>query len=104
MNNLATLIHFIGQLQEIAQEADRERLSVWLPQFEAEYPDIADEINYCARMGESSLVLPYLRERYAPLDLACKTLPRDWTSKLQQAITFLHSFVRERYLNDQSNS
>ena len=93
---MVNLFQIVNELRDIVQQADKQRLSVWVDQFRAEFPDLADEIEYCAKMPDPRLVLAYLRERdqrFALLGL----IPN-----IEPTIQFLMTFIRERS-NDDSN-
>lgn len=93
--NLFTVVQ---ELQKIVAEADEKRMSVWFEQFESEYPDLAEEIRYCALMPEPKLVLNYLAIRDTRFALL-KLVPN-----IEPTISFLQRFIRERSNPDENTS
>lgn len=94
---MVNLFQVVNELRDIANRADNERLSVWVTQFKTEFPDLAEEIEYCAQMNSPQTVMAYLRERdqrFALLSLIPGVEP---------VIDFLMNFIRERS-NDDSNN
>lgn len=95
---MANLFGLVQELQDIVAEADRRRLGVWVETFQAEYPDLAEEIMYCAEMPDAKFVLNYLQQRdqrFAFLRLV---------PNVENLITFLQNFIRERSNPDAQNN
>lgn len=95
---MVNLFQVVNELRDIAQRADKERLSVWVKQFQIEFPDLAEEVEYCAKMNNPETVLAYLRERdqrFALLSLIPNIKP---------VIQFLMDFIRERNESNDSSS
>ena len=88
------LFQVVNELRDIAQRADKERLSVWVKEFRSEYPDLAEEIEYCAEMDSPETVLAYLRERDQRFALLA-LIPN-----IKPVIQFLMDFIRERKNDD----
>ena len=97
-NNALNLIAFLHELPEIAQRADRERLTALLPAFQKQFPDIWGELVYCSQMQSPSLVLAYLVERDKRLTFL-KSVPN-----VEPTIQFLMDFIKERSSSGDSNN
>jgi hypothetical protein len=95
--NALNLLAFLNELPSIAQRADNERLSVMLPAFKAEFPQLWEDIVYCAQMDSPALVIAYLCERDTRLGFL-KQVPN-----VEPTIQFLMNFIRERSNDDSSN-
>lgn len=98
MASTNSLWQFVTELQDIVREADKRRLSVWVDAFKVDYPELADEILYCAEMTDAKLVLNYLQERDARFAFL-KLVPN-----VENLITFLQNFIRERKQQDENNA
>lgn len=85
------LTTLLKELPEIAARADRDRLSVLWPEFESTYPELTSEIKFCAGIEDSQIVLRYLEERISLLKFVRLTTP-----KLDEALIFIHQFLREK--------
>jgi hypothetical protein len=94
---MVNLFQLVNELRDIAAQADKKRLSVWVTQFEVEFPDLADEICYCAQMDSPKTVLAYLRERDQRFALLA-LIPN-----IEPVIQFLMGFINERGNGDSSN-
>lgn len=97
-NNALNLMAFLYELPEIAKRADRERLTVLLPAFQKQFPDIWGELVYCSQMQSPSLVLAYLAERDQRL-MFLKSVPN-----VEPTIQFLMEFIRERSQSGDSSN
>lgn len=97
-NNALNLMAFLYELPEIARRADRERLTVLLPAFEQQFPDIWEELVYCSQMESPSLVLSYLVVRDQRLTFL-KSVPN-----VEPTIQFLMDFIKERSSSGDSNN
>ena len=97
-NNALNLMAFLHELPTIAERADRERLTVLLPAFQKQFPDIWGELVYCSQMPSPSLVLAYLAERDQRLTFL-KSVPN-----VEPTIQFLMEFIRERSQSGDSNN
>lgn len=89
-NNAFNLMAFLYELPEIARRADRERLTVLLPAFQKQFPDLWEELVYCSEMVSPSLVLAYLVNRDQRLAFL-KSVPN-----IEPTIQFLMNFIKER--------
>lgn len=96
-NNALNLMAFLYELPEIARRADRERLTVLLPAFQQQFPDLWEELVYCSQMESPSLVLAYLVVRDQRLTFL-KSVPN-----VEPTIQFLMNFIRERSQAGDSN-
>ncbi|MFN0108536.1 MAG: hypothetical protein ACKVZH_06745 [Blastocatellia bacterium] len=95
---MENLFPLLKSLREIAEQADKQRLSVWVTQFETEFPDLAEEVKYCARMSSPTTVLAYLRERDQRFALLA------FIPNIEPVIAFLMEFINERSNNDDSDT
>jgi len=93
-NKMLDLLAFLNELPSIAQRADTERLSVMLPEFKAEFPQLWEEILYCSTMESPSLVIAFLCERNPAL-VFLKKVPN-----VEPTIQFLMDFVKESERNE----
>ena len=98
MASTNSLWQFVTELQDIVREADKRRLSVWVDAFKVDYPELADEILYCAQMTDAKLVLNYLQERDARFAFL-KLVPN-----VESLVTFLMNFINERNQSDDQNN
>jgi hypothetical protein len=96
-NNALNLMAFLYELPNIAERADRERLTALLPAFQQQFPDIWGELVYCSQMQSPSLVLAYLVERDKRLTFL-KSVPN-----VEPTIQFLMDFIKERSSGDSNN-
>lgn len=84
------LARFVSELREIANQADRERLSVWIDQFKMEFPELHDDLVTFREMPSAELALAYLIAkdiRFAGIKLFPGHM--NW-------IRFVHNYMRER--------
>lgn len=95
------MLDLIKNLQEIAAQADRERLSLWYPQFVAEFPEAAAVIDECTARHDPQEAIKLLRQKIAMFDVALTIMPLRWQVDVTNALTFLHKTLRERKLNEQ---
>lgn len=93
-----SLWQFVTELQDIVRESDKRRLSVWVDAFKVDYPELADEILYCAQMTDAKVVLNYLQERDARFAFL-KLVPN-----VESLVTFLMNFINERNQSDDQNN
>src|SRR5262249_9891249 len=63
---LGQMANFIAELREIAERADRERLSVLIVQFKKEYPDLYRDLDELVELP-ASVALSHLVERWPAL-------------------------------------
>ena len=98
MASTNSLWQFVTELQDIVREADKRRLSVWVDAFKVDYPELADEILYCAQMTDAKVVLNYLQERDARFAFL-KLVPN-----VESLVTFLMNFINERNQSDDQNN
>lgn len=96
-NKTLDLLAFLNELPEIARRADSERLSVMLPAFKKNYPELWADIEYCSQMESPSLVIAFLCERYPAL-IFLKKVPN-----VETTIQFLMKFIQERSDDDSNN-
>lgn len=94
------MIELIKNLQEIAAQADRERLSLWYPQFIAEFPEAAKVIDECVTQHDPGKAIQLLRQQINMFDVALTIMPLRWQVDVTNALTFLHTVLRERKLQD----
>ena len=92
---MRALLTLIQELNQIAEQADRERLAVWYPQLKAEYPDLCAEIEHCKTFDDPADVLPYLRKTFSLLDLVMTIMPPVWQGQLSRSVVFLHGWLKE---------
>jgi len=92
------MIDLIKNLQEIAATADRERLSVWYPQFLVEFPEAATVIEECTAQHNPEIAIQLLRQKISMFDVALTIMPLRWQVDVVHALTFLHTVLRERKL------
>lgn len=97
LGGILDLMAFLHELPKIAQDADRQRLSVMLPAFQANFPDLWEELVYCSQMEKPSTVIAYLGERDARLKFL-RSVPN-----IEPTVQFLMTFIRERSADDSSN-
>jgi len=98
--NFVGMIELIKNLQEIAAQADRERLSLWYPQFIAEFPEAAAVIEKCTAQHDPDQAIQLLRKQINMFDVALTIMPLRWQVDVTYALTFLHTVLRERKLQD----
>lgn len=96
LSELNGLLKLWNELPAIVQRADKERLSVLLPEFKRSHPQLWEEIVFCSKMESPPLVLAYLTERFPAL-VMLRTIPN-----VESIIQFLMDFVKER-MSDASN-
>lgn len=88
-------VHLIDTLREIAEQADRERLLVWYPQFCQEYPEAAAVINECLALPPER-VRAKLEEKYPLLISLARLTSSDWSESFDRALIYLHHVLSER--------
>lgn len=88
MSRLADL--FYNQLREIAETADRERLSVWIGTFKEEFPTLYSEFIKCRDMPDAETALAYLIGR--DVRFAAIKLVRNH----MRLIRFVHGYMNEQ--------
>jgi len=81
---------FVRELQSIYERADNERLSVWLPEIKSEFPELYEEVLFCATMPNPTIVKRYLMAR-DPRFVALQLVPN-----VDRIIQFLMDFINER--------
>jgi hypothetical protein len=85
-----TLRALVEELRDIAMQADEKRLSVWIDQFKAEFPELHNDLVACQQMPSPELALGYLIAkdiRFA----AIKFFPNH-----MRMVSFVHKFMNER--------
>lgn len=88
MNSLVDL--FVNQLREIAERADKERLSVWFGTFKNEYPTLHAELIKCRDMPDAETALAYLIGR--DIRFGAIKFVRDHMRLLR----FVHTYMNEQ--------
>lgn len=90
LGGMLDLMAFLHELPKIAQEADRERLSVLLPAFKQNFPDLWQELVYCSKMDSPTTVIAYLGERDKRL-VFLKSVPN-----VEPTVQFLMTFIKDK--------
>lgn len=88
-------VHLIDTLREIAEQADRERLLIWYPQFCQEYPDAAAIIEECLALPPER-VRGKLEEKFPLLISLARLTSPEWTASFDRALIYLHNVLTER--------
>jgi len=88
-------VHLIDTLREIAEQADRERLMVWYPQFCQEYPDAAAVIDECLALPPDR-VRAKLEEKFPLLISLARLTNPEWSASFDRALIYLHNVLSER--------
>lgn len=81
---------FINEVKKACEEADTKRLSVMWPDFQAEFPELVEEIFFCAKMQSAEIVKKYLIQR-DPRFMGLLLVPN-----VDRVIEFLMRFINER--------
>lgn len=88
-------VHLIDTLREISEQADRDRLLVWYPQFCQEYPEAAAVINECLALPPER-VRAKLEEKFPLLISLARLASPEWSASFDRALIYLHNVLTER--------
>lgn len=90
-----TLYSFLEELIIIAERADSDRLLVLWPQFQAEYPALAKDIEHCLTLQPPE-IRPYLTNRYDLLQGVFAMMRSSGVTRVDKAFAYLHAHLKGR--------
>lgn len=90
-----TLYSFLEELINIAERAEADRLLILWPQFQAEYPALAKDIEHCLTLQPHE-IRPYLTHRYDLLKGVFAVARANWLRSVDYAFAYLHGQLKGR--------